>query len=108
MSTSLKAIYVIVNAGFSEEVVQVTRECGARGATILSARGSGSVSKSIFGITIDSEKEIILSIVDEETAEKIVLAIKEKAGINSHANGICFVLPVDKMIGINSIQGQGL
>lgn len=105
MNTPLKAIYIIINAGFSEEVVQVIRECGAGGATIINARGSGSVSKSILGISIDSEKEIILSIVDEQTAEKIVLAIKEKAGVNSHANGICFILPVDKMIGINSIQG---
>ena len=34
-----EVIFAIVNAGFAEDVMDVTRENGARGGTILNARG---------------------------------------------------------------------
>ena len=91
----LKAIYIIVNEGFSSQIVDITRECGATGATILNARGSVAKPQTILGITIDSEKEIVLSIVVEEVANKIMQAVKEKAGVGTSAHGLCFYLPVE-------------
>ena len=91
----LKALYVIVNAGFSSEIVDITRECGATGATIINARGSVKNPQTILGITIDTEKEIILSIVEKEVADKIMLAVKEKAGVGTPAHGLTYYLPVE-------------
>ena len=92
---NLKALYIIVNAGFSSQIVEITRECGATGATILNARGSVAKPQTILGITIDSEKEIVLSIVKEEVANKIMEAVKENAGVGTPAHGLCFYLPVE-------------
>ncbi len=97
--SNLKALYIIVNAGFADEVVEIARGAGARGATIINARSIGTVHKSIMGITVGTEKDMILSIASADTVEKIMVAVKEKAGLKSAANGICFVLPVEKMIG---------
>ena len=91
----LKALYIIVNAGFSSQIVDITRECGATGATILNARGSVQKPQTILGITIDTEKEIILSIVEEAVANKIMEAVKEKAGVGTSAHGLCFYMPVE-------------
>ncbi len=91
----LKALYIIVNAGYSSQVVDIAREMGAGGATILNARGSAAKPQTILGITIDTEKEIVLSVVGEEVAVKIVKAIKEKAGVGTPAHGLCFFLPVE-------------
>ena len=93
--TQLKALYIIVNAGFASEVVDIARSVGAGGATILNARGSVAKPKTIFGITIDPEKEIVLSVVEKEIAVKIVEAIKEKAGVGTPAHGLCFFMPVE-------------
>ncbi|MGF7143175.1 nitrogen regulatory protein PII [Anaerotaenia torta] len=101
-ANNLKALYIIVNAGFAEEVVEMAREAGARGATIINARGTGAMHKAILGITIDTEKEIILSVVDADTAERIVAAVNTKSGFKTPANGICFTMPIDKMVGINN------
>ena len=97
--TNIKALYIVVNAGFSDDIVELTRELGAGGATIINTRGTGSVHKAIFGISIDTEKEMILTLVSAETADKIVDRIKEKAGLKSPAGAFCFVVPVEKMIG---------
>jgi nitrogen regulatory protein PII len=91
----LKALYIIVNAGFAAEVVDIARAAGSTGATIINARGSVSKPKTILGITIDTEKEIVLSIVENEVAKKIMDAVKDKAGVGTAAHGICFALPVE-------------
>ena len=92
-----KALFVVVNSGFSEEIVDLARKKGARGATILSARGSGITVEKILGISVNAEKEIVLIIVDKEIADEIMDSVKESAGIASPAHGICFTLPVDRV-----------
>lgn len=91
----LKALYIIVNAGFASEVVDIARAEGATGATIINARGSVAKPKTILGITIDTEKEIVLSVVKKEVAIKIMEQVKEKAGVGTPAHGLCFFLPVE-------------
>ncbi|MBO5775752.1 MAG: P-II family nitrogen regulator [Clostridia bacterium] len=91
----LKALYIIVNAGFASEVVDIARAKGATGATIINARGSVAKPKTILGITIDTEKEIVLSVVKKEVAVNIVNEIKAKAGVGTPAHGLCFFLPVE-------------
>lgn len=91
----LKALYIIVNAGFASEVVEIARSLGSTGATIINARGSVAKPKTILGITIDTEKEIVLSVVEKSIAVKIMEAVKEKAGVGTAAHGLCFFLPVE-------------
>ncbi len=91
----LKALYIIVNAGFSSEIVDIARELGAGGATILNARGSAAKPQTILGITIDTEKEIVLSVVEKDIAVKIMEAVKKRAGVGTNAHGLCFFLPVE-------------
>ena len=94
---NIKALFIVVNAGFADEVIDLARAAGASGATIINARGEGALHKSFLGITIDSAKEMILSLVDKDTSEKIMASVKEKAGLKSPANGICFTMPVDRI-----------
>ena len=94
---NMRALFIITNAGFSDEIIGLARECGARGATVLTARGIGLNVKEIMGISVDREREIVISVVDVDTAEKIMAAVKEKAGISSTAHGVCFSLPIDNM-----------
>jgi nitrogen regulatory protein PII len=91
----LKALFIIVNAGFSSEVVTIARALGSTGATIINARGSVSKPKTILGITIDTEKEIVLSVVEKDVAVKIMEAVKERVGVGTAAHGLCFFMPVE-------------
>ena len=103
----LKALYIIVNAGFSSEVVDIARSVGSTGATIINARGSVAKPKTILGITIDTEKEIVLSIVEKDIAIKIMEQVKEKAGVGTAAHGLCFFLPVEmSTLAINSQNNE--
>ena len=100
----MKALFIIVNAGFAEEVIDMTRAAGVTGATIFSARGEGAHHEMFMGITVDTEKELILSVTEKAAAERAMEVIKEKAGIKTPAHGVCFLLPVEKVIGIRKSE----
>ena len=96
------AIFCIVNNGFADLVMSAATEVGARGGTILSARGTGNkILEKFYGIIISPEKEIIIIVVRKKISEKVLLAINEKAGLNSRGKGIAFALPVSDYIGVN-------
>jgi len=99
-SDTLKALFIIANAGFAQDVIDTAREAGARGATIINARGGGIHHEVFMGITVDSEKEIILCIVEDEIAQKIMEQIRERAGIHTPAHSICFSVAIDCAVGL--------
>lgn len=97
-----KALVMIVNAGYADDVIDLAREAGAKGATIINARGVGVQREVFMGITVDSEKEIVLCLVDAATADKVMAVVHEKAGPQKPAHTVCLTMPVDKMIGIST------
>ena len=100
-NNNMKLLLIIITAGHVDEVMEIARSAGAKGATIINARGEGAQHKTVMGITLDSEKEIILCIIDDATSENVMSAIKEHAGVKTPANSICLSLPVDNMVGID-------
>ena len=99
-ASEMKALFIVVNAGFAEEVIEMTRAAGAMGATIFSARGEGAHHEMFMGISVDTEKELILCVTEKAAAEKAMEAIREKAGIKTPAHSVCFMMPVEKVVGI--------
>ncbi len=67
-------IMVVVNRGFAEKVVEVARESGAKGATILHGRGQGVHQKILLpfvNIELQPEKEIVLLITGTHASPSI-------------------------------------
>ena len=96
-----EVIFAIVNAGFAEEAMDVAREKGARGGTILNARGVAREKEAaFFGITIHAEKEILMLVVEKESRDTILNALYEEMGMNKKAQGIVFSLPVSDVAGL--------
>ena len=96
-----EVIFAIVNAGFAEDVMEVAKENGARGGTILNARGvAGEEAAAFFGITIHAEKEILMMVVDKSIRDDILNAIYKRMGMGKQAQGIAFSLPVSDVAGL--------
>ena len=97
-------IVVIVNKGFSGEVMDVARACGATGGTILSGKGTGGEkAKQFFSISLTEEKEVVLILVKEELRADIMRAVAGEFGLDSPGKGIVFSLPVEESIGLNFV-----
>jgi len=97
----INAICVIVDKGKAEDVVEAATKAGARGGTIINARGSGIHETSkLFSMDIEPEKEIVLILAENSITEAIVSSIKEKLEIDKPGNGIIFIQHVDKAYGL--------
>jgi nitrogen regulatory protein PII len=101
MTENHEVIFAIVNSGYAEEVMDVARENGARGGTILNARGvAGQEAADFFGITLHAEKEILMIVVDKAIRDDILNAIYKEMGMSKKAQGIAFSLPVSDVAGL--------
>ncbi len=96
-----EVIFAIVNEGFAEDVMEVAREQGARGGTILTARGvAREEAAAFFGISIQSEKEIVMIVVPKDIKDNVLNAIYKEMGMAKKAQGIAFSLPVTDTAGL--------
>lgn len=93
-------ITVIVNQGYSENVMNAAKECGASGGTIVHSRRIGNKEVTGFwGMNIQEEKEMIFIVADEENKMEIMKKISEKCGIQTEAQGMVLSLPIENVVG---------
>ena len=98
-------IFCIVNAGFSDSVMDAAKEFGARGGTVIHARGTAnSEAEKLYKITIQPEKEIVMILVPKNIKNDILHALYKAVGLNTAGQGIAFSLPVTEVVGINEIN----
>ena len=96
-----EVIFAIVNAGFAEDVMDIARELGVRGDTILNARGVVKEdAAAFFGITLQEDKEILMMVGDRDIRDKVLNAIYKEMGMAKKAQGIAFSLPVNEAVGL--------
>ena len=90
-------IVCIVNAGFSQNVMEAARAAGAQGGTILRARGSANPeAEEFFNINIQSDKEVLMILVPKGIKDDVIKAIYKDCGLADEAKGIAFSLPVNR------------
>ena len=100
-----EVIFAIVNSGFAEDVMEVAREQGVRGGTILNARGVvREDAAAFFGITLHADKEILMMVVEKSLRDRVLNAIYKEMGMAKKAKGIAFSLPVSDVAGLAPVQ----
>ena len=101
-------ILTIANEGYSEQIMDAAREAGARGGTILHAKGTarGDIDK-FYNLTITDEKEMILIVAASADKAAIMRAILQSCGPASEAGAITFSLPVSASMGVNTRDEAG-
>ena len=98
-----EVVICIVNAGYSELVMDAAREAGARGGTVIHAKGTANKeAEQYFKITIQPDKELVIILVPEDIKDKVLHALYQNAGLKSEGQGIAFSLAVDHVVGLSS------
>ncbi len=99
--TEQELLVVISNQGYSEQVMDAARKAGARGGTVIHARGTGQEKAERFlGISLASEKDIILIVTPSEKKTEMMQEIMHEAGTGTKAGAIVFALPVTDTAGM--------
>ena len=96
-----ECIVCIVNAGFSDAVMDAAKEFGARGGTVVHARGTASQeAEKFFQITVQPDKEMVMILVPSDIKDDILHALYRAVGLKTPGQGIAFSLPVDGVVGL--------
>jgi len=94
-------ILVIVNRGFAEKVVDVARQSGARGATIMRGRGTDEDQKvmlPIINIELQPEKEIVWFVTTTDVSEPIADSLVSDRQLEQDGEITVFVSPTEAMV----------
>lgn len=95
-------IFCIINAGFSQVVMEAAKKAGAKGGTIIRGRGTADPeSEQLFQISVQPDKEIVMIIVPAGIKDDVLRAVYQEAGLGAESQGIAFSLPVSKAVGLS-------
>lgn len=96
-----RAIFVVVERGKAEFVIEAAEAAGSKGGTIINGRGAGAhETQKVFNIEIEPEKEIVMILAEDALTDKIAGRIKEELKIDEPGNGVLFVLDVNETYGL--------
>lgn len=100
-------IVTIVRKGWGDRVIEASIKAGASGGTAVFGRGVGiHEHQKILGISIEPEKEIVLSVVPGDKGDAILAEIIKAAELNKPGTGITFVIPIDKVGGMAHLLSE--
>jgi nitrogen regulatory protein PII len=98
-----KLIIAFVEDTQTDAVLDAAREQGATGATVINqARGEGlEKTKTFFGLTLESQRDVVLLLVEEHMSRNILERIRDVAAFDqSPGTGIAFQVDVEDAVGV--------
>ena len=99
----MELIVAICIKGNSDKIMDAARAAGARGGTVVKAKGTASGSDMFFGMAISDEKEIIYIVARKEEKSEIMKAIASYT--NDHGtHPITFSHPVTETAGFRLLD----
>ncbi len=103
--TMYNSIFVVVDKGRAEDVIDAAVKAGSTGGTIINARGSGVHETSrLFSMDVEPEREIVLILSEVEKTQGIVESIRVGLNMDAPGNGVIFVQDVSKVYGLYKKQ----
>ncbi|MCJ8351472.1 P-II family nitrogen regulator [Moritella sp.] len=99
-----KLIVAFVDAGITDRIMDAARSAGATGATIINnARGEGlKQSKTFFGLTLETQRDVLLFIVEEHLSRHILEEINKVGQFDEKpGSGIAVQIDVEDAVGVN-------
>ena len=112
MEAMYELIVAITDNGNTDLVMDAARDAGATGGTVIHAKGTGSrFAEKFFGVTLASEREMVLIVADAASRSAIMKSIMQGAGMHTDAHTVAFSMPVTEIAGFRQdteeILGSG-
>ena len=99
-----KLIITLVEDSVTESVLEAARKAGATGSTVITqARGEGvEQSRTFFGLTLDTQRDMVLFLVEEHLCRPILETIAEAGQFDDKSgSGIAFQIDVEDAVGVS-------
>jgi len=98
-----KLIVAFIEDNKTADIMEAAREAGATGCTVINnARGEGiAENKTFFGLTLASQRDVILLLVEEHLSRHILEHIGEVGKFDEKpGTGIAVLIDVEDAVGV--------
>lgn len=97
------ALVAIIEDKDEEAAVDVAKEAGAGGVTILHGKNIGLEEKKVFfGLTLEENVSVLLFVLPHKLSIKVMKALRTKFNLDDAQNaGLVFTLPLSHVAGLD-------
>lgn len=99
------AVFLVVDKGKAESVIEISQDAGYYGGTIIKARGSASNLNIVLNLMVEPEKEAILMLTESKRAKQLATLLSEQFKLGNVNTGILMMAEISKAIGLFQNQG---
>jgi len=101
------ALVAIIADDLEEKAIDVAKQAGAGGITLLDARGiAAKEKKTFFGLTYEGAQTVLVCVLERKLSLTVMKALKVELELTENSKGVVFTLPLDHMAGIDTRQLQ--
>lgn len=95
-------LVAILAEDLEDQAIDVAKESGAGGVTILDARGIGAKEKkTFFGLTYEGSQSVLIFVLEKKLSLTVMKNISRELDLANHTRGVVFTLPLDHIAGID-------
>ncbi|PTD96154.1 P-II family nitrogen regulator [Pseudothauera lacus] len=100
-------LVAILADDLEEKALEIAREAGAAGVTILDARGIGAQEKkTFFGLTYEGSQSVLVFVLEKKLSLTVLKKLTEQLNLRTESKGVVFTLPLEHIAGIDTSQIQ--
>jgi nitrogen regulatory protein PII len=108
LSGRFNLVTCIVQRGFANVVAKAAMDAGAKGATILPARGMGMGQMlAHLGHAIVPQKEVVTIVCLSNVTKQIYEAVTKAGKMDQMGQGIAYTIPIEEVAGLYTDAATG-
>ncbi len=98
-------VIAIVADTLEEQAVNIAKEHGAGGVTLMKGSGIGlNEKKTFFGLTYERSESVLLFILEKKISLKVMKALNRELDLEHSGHGLVVSMPLDHIAGIPKNQ----
>lgn len=95
-------LVAILAEDLEEKALDIARQAGAGGVTILDARGIGAEQKkTFFGLTYEGSQSVLIFVLERKLSLTVLKRLNAELDLKSHSRGVLFTIPLEHIAGID-------
>lgn len=99
------ALVAMIPVSKEEKAIDIAKDAGAGGVTILNGKTIGLEEKKVFfGLTLEENVSVLLFLLPEKLSMKVFKAFRKELQLHNdeNSNGMVFTMPITHLTGMES------
>jgi nitrogen regulatory protein PII len=98
-------LVAILAEDLEDQAIDVAKESGAGGVTILDARGIGAQEKkTFFGLTYEGSQSVLVFVLEKKLSLAVMKNLTRELDLKTNSRGVVFTIPLEHIAGIDMGQ----